>query len=111
MNGNIGSERSDHSSHHKSNEISSSSPLYLKAEEELRQHQNCIDFVNYCQYFHRLCNNSNESLTASNDDFDANKVNQFNGVSVKRNRKNFERKPRQAYNTKQLERLENEFQV
>lgn len=113
MSGNIGSDRSDQSSLHQSVDLCITSSVYSKAEEESRRERNCIDFVNYCQYFHQLCNNSNESVNASNDDFSPNKVQHLNGVnpSARRSRKHFERKPRQAYNTKQLERLEHEFQV
>ena len=67
-------------------------------------HQNCIDFLNYCQYFQQLCSDK-ESLKASKNSLEINKTN----IRIRKN--TIERKPRQAYNTKQLERLETEFQV
>jgi len=76
-------------------------------------HQNCIDFINYCHYFQQLCAN-NESENFSNVGLGTKiKMNtSHNSTTIRRPRRhNVERKPRQAYNTRQLERLETEFQV
>ena len=96
MNGKIGSNE-------RISDLSSSSSLSSFKFDESYSHQNCIDFLNYCQYFQQLCSDK-ESLKTSKNILEL-KTNS-------RNRKtSIERKPRQAYNTKQLERLESEFQV
>ncbi|XP_054162449.1 barH-like 2 homeobox protein [Oppia nitens] len=83
---------------------------------------NCIDFLNYCQYFQQLCDYKEREKTTiigsslhhnhhhqHRDNCEANRSSSLD--TIRRFRKpSIERKPRQAYNTKQLERLENEFQ-
>ena len=107
MSGNTGN--TDDSERHKS--YNSSPMSAYKVNEDYCQ-QNCIDFINYCQYFQHLCDHK-ESENVSHISCESNKSNIFDSnVSIRRTRRHsIERKPRQAYNTKQLERLENEFQV